>query len=72
MSTFFSKVVRVPGAVVEVALNEGATVADALEAANITLAPNEAVAVNGANVELSRVITSGEVISVAKSAKSGS
>lgn len=66
----FVKVIRVPGAVVEVGLEDGATVADALAAAGITTASNEQVSVNGANVDTNHVLEDNVRVVVAKSAKS--
>lgn len=70
MSTIIVKVVRVPGAVVEVALEGGATVADALAAANITQGDTEAVTINGATVDNSATLTDGARVVLAKQAKS--
>lgn len=66
----FVKVIRVPGAVVEVGLEDGATVADALAAAGITTASNEQVSVNGSNVDTNYVLEDNVRVVVAKSAKS--
>ena len=64
------KVVRVPGAVVELGLNEGATVADALAAADITVSPTEELTVNGHTTTPDAVLSDGARIVLAKSAKS--
>lgn len=66
----FVKVIRVPGAVVEVGLNDGATVADALAAANITVAANEQVSVNGANVGTEHTLEADARVCIARAAKS--
>jgi hypothetical protein len=66
----FVKVIRVPGAVVEVGLDDGATVADALDAASITVATNEQVSVNGANVGTNHVLEDNARLVVARAAKS--
>ena len=63
------KVVRVPGAVTDVALNSGATVSDALRAANIDMGEGETVSMNGATVNGSRALSQGDRIIVAKGAK---
>jgi hypothetical protein len=70
MSTIIVKVIRVPGAVVEVGLESGATVADALDAAEITLGDNEAVTINGETANTSSIVTDGTRIVLAKAAKS--
>ena len=66
----FVKVVRMPGAVTEVAIEEDATVADALSAAGITLGSTEKVTVNGEAVSLNDVVDDGDRVIVAKEAKS--
>ena len=70
MSAIFVKVVRVPGAVSEVCLPEGATVADALEAAGITPSANEEVSVNGHKADLSTTLYDTNRVIVSKAAKS--
>lgn len=66
----FVKVIRVPGAVVEVGLEDGATVADALAAAGITISTNEQVSVNGANVGNDHVLEADARVIIARQAKS--
>ena len=63
------KVVRVPGAVKDVALNDGANVADALGAANVHLGAGETVSMNGNTVEMSQPLSNGDRVIVAKGAK---
>lgn len=64
-----AKVVRVPGAVVDVVLEDGATVADALAAANITVGENEALSINSTPATTSTALTDGARIVLAKAAK---
>ena len=68
--TMFVKIVRVPGSVSEIALNDGATVADALAAADITVSPTEELTVNGHTTTTDAVLSDGARIVLAKSAKS--
>lgn len=63
------KVVRVPGAVKDVMLNDGATVADALSAAGITLESGEAAKVNGSDVDSTTTLSNGDRVILAKAAK---
>lgn len=63
------KIVQVPGAVQEVVLENGATVSDALSAANITVGSNECVKVNNEDVAQSTLLENGDRIVVAKGAK---
>ena len=49
MSDIFVKVVRIPGAVTEVALSQGATVADAMSAAGISSSGSESIRVGAAD-----------------------
>lgn len=64
------KIIRVPGAVKEVALESGSTVADALAAADYELSPTETVTMNGVTVDMDTVVTDGARIILAKEAKS--
>ena len=70
MSVMLIKVVRVPGAVVELGLNEGATVEDALTAASITPSSSEEISVNGHPVVVGHRLNDGDRLILAKSAKS--
>lgn len=69
MSELFVKVIRVPGAVTEVALNEGATVADALAAASIEPNGSEAIAVSGSPQSRDYPLTDGDRVVVSQGAK---
>jgi UPF0288 family protein (methanogenesis marker protein 3) len=66
----FAKVIRVPGAVVEVGLEEGATVQDALDAADVSVAENEAITVNGMAATTATLLPDGARLVVARGAKS--
>lgn len=66
------KVVRVPGAVTEVVLNDGATVADALSAAGTSLGDGEAVTINGATAGNDTPVSEGARVVIAKGAKGNS
>ncbi|NVZ07982.1 hypothetical protein HW932_01745 [Allochromatium humboldtianum] len=68
--TMFVKIVRVPGSVSEIALNDGATVADALAAADITPSSNEELTVNGHASAQDATLSDGARIVLAKAAKS--
>ena len=70
MSAIFVKVVRVPGAVSEVCLPEGATVEDALTAASITPSSSEEISVNGHPVIVGHRLNDGDRLILAKQAKS--
>jgi len=63
------KVVRVPGAVTSVALNDGSNVGEALQAAGIDLTPGETVSMNGTTVQSGQTVSNGDRIIVAKGAK---
>lgn len=63
------KVIRVPGAVSEVGLYDGATVADALVAANETVNSGEAVKVGAADASQNTVLQDGDRVIIAKGAK---
>jgi hypothetical protein len=69
--TISVKIVRVPGAVTELMLDDGATIASALDTAAMSVASNEKIAVNGATASTSQALNDGDVISVSKDAKSG-
>lgn len=68
--TMFVKIVEVPGAVTEVALESGATVSDALEAGDLIVAPNQSVTVNGSPASNDTELTDGARVIVSKEAKS--
>ena len=63
------KVIRVPGAVTEVGLESGASVSDALNAADVAIGNGETVKLNGADTEMSAPVSEGSRILVAKAAK---
>ena len=70
MNVITVKIIRTPGAVVEVGLEAGSTVAQALEAANMTVGVGESISVNGNTVTTSHVLTEGDRLILAKNAKS--
>lgn len=63
------RVVRVPGRTVSVELEDGATVGDALHAADIAVQSNEAVKLNGTNADTSATLNEGDKVIIAKGAK---
>jgi len=63
------KVVKVPGAQVEVALEDGATVREALEYAGKTVDEGQTVQVNGTQADLDTPLTDGARVVIAKGAK---
>lgn len=69
MSDIFVKVVRVPGAVTEVALSEGATVADALSAAGISSTGSESIRVGAADATVDTSVSDGDRVVIAQGAK---
>lgn len=64
------KCVRMPGAVTEVAVGDGAGVAAALAAANITVGSTESITVNGSPATPGQTLSDGDRIIIAKEAKS--
>lgn len=64
------KVMLVPGAVKELALEDGATVAQALNAAEIDNAEGYPIKVDGATANLTTVLADGARVILAKSSKS--
>ena len=64
-----AKVIRVPGAVTEVGLESGATIADALTAASVDVGSGETVKLNGGDTSMDAVVSDGARILVAKAAK---
>jgi putative ubiquitin-RnfH superfamily antitoxin RatB of RatAB toxin-antitoxin module len=69
MSDIFVKVVRVPGAVTEVALSQGATVADALSAAGISSTGSESIRVGAADATVDTSVGDGDRVVIAQGAK---
>jgi len=63
------KVVRIPGTVKEVGLEDGSTVAQALAAAGLTTAQGEGLQVNGSPCDNNTVLNDGDSIIIAKGAK---
>jgi len=63
------KVIRVPGRTSTVEVSEGASVAEALNAAGINLQSGEACKVNGAQSDLNATLSEGDKVIVAKGAK---
>lgn len=62
------KIVRVPGAVTELELNNGATVSDALSAAGLS-ASGFKLSVNGEAADTSDELENGDRVTLAKDAK---
>lgn len=63
------KVIRTPGKVYNTSLEEGATVGDALMAADVHLAPGEKVTLSGQQVDGSQRVSDGDRVIVSKGAK---
>ncbi len=63
------KVVRVPGAVTEVELNDGAAVRDALDAAGASLQAGESIKVGAVPAELDTGLSDGDRVILARAAK---
>lgn len=63
------KVCRIPGSVNEVILEDVATVANALSAANQTVGSGEAVKLNGFDTTMDAAVNDGDRIIIAKGAK---
>lgn len=64
-----AKVIQVPGAVKDVALEDGATVNDALSAAGVTVESGYTIKVDGADASGSTSVSNGSRIIIAKGAK---
>ena len=69
MSKITVKVVRVPGTITEIMLDEGQTINSALQVSNTSVSSSETVQLNGATVSLDTEVKDGDRIIVAKSAK---
>ena len=69
MSDIFVKVVRIPGAVTEVALSQGATVADAMSAAGISSTGSESIRVGAADATVDTSVSDGDRVVIAQGAK---
>lgn len=63
------KVMEVPGRIISVALQEGATVQDALTAAEMTLASGRVLKVSGMNATLDTELQDGDNITMSANAK---
>lgn len=68
--SMFVKVVRMPGAVKEVAVENGSNVAAALTAAEITVGETETLTLNGVSADTTHLVYDGDRIVLAKEAKS--
>ena len=69
MDEIFVKVIRIPGAVTEVALGAGATVADALSAAAIEPSGSEAIKVGANTAEMGTPLADGDRVVISQGAK---
>ena len=63
------KVVKVPSVVKTVALDDGATVEEALSTANVDIPDNHQVTVNGEKVDVDTTLNNCDKIIITKSAK---
>ena len=63
------KVMQIPGAIREVALEDGATVADALTAAQMSLHSNYVLKVDGSEADESDMLRDGQNVTMSASAK---
>jgi sulfur carrier protein ThiS len=63
------RVARVPGTVQEVALNDGASVGDALGQLGMRVESGEALKVNGADATTSSTLSDGDRVILVKGAK---
>ncbi len=72
MSSIMVKVVRVPGSAHEYGLEDGATVAEALEAAGITQQSGEQLTVNNEPADLSDMLEDDDRVILQKGAKGNS
>ena len=68
--TMFVKVVSVPGPVAETALGEGATVREALRAANLAPSENHSVTLNGSPTTMDAIVHEGDRVICSLAAKS--
>lgn len=64
-----AKVVRMPGLMVEVMLEDDATIADALAAASITLSSGESLKMNAMPASTTDTVVQGAAIVVSQAAK---
>lgn len=63
------KIIRIPGAVTNVTLQDGSTVADAMQVSNTQVGEGEALQVNGIDAGLHTPLNSGDRIVISKGAK---
>lgn len=63
------KVMKVPGAVRNVALQDGATVSDALAAAEMSVDSNQTIQVDGSNASGTTTLSDGSRVIIAAGAK---
>lgn len=63
------KVMQIPGTIREVALEDDATVSDALSAAEMTVSAGYTLKVDGNEAEVSQPLTNGQNITISNSAK---
>jgi len=63
------KVMQIPGTIREVALEDGATVADALAAADMAVGAGYALKVDGNEADVSYTLTNAQNITISNSAK---
>lgn len=66
------KVMQIPGAIREVALEDGATVADALTAAEMTLHSGYVLKVDGSEANQDDMLSNGQNVTMSASAKGNS
>lgn len=66
------KVMQIPGAIREVALEDGATVADALTAAEMTLHSGYVLKVDGSEASQDDMLSNGQNVTMSASAKGNS
>jgi len=63
------KVMQIPGTIREVALEDDATVSDALSAAEMTVGAGYTLKVDGNEAEVNQSLTNGQNITISNSAK---
>lgn len=70
MNVITVKVIRVPGAVSEIGLTEGSTVADALQTSGMSPGDGEQITLNGVATSSDAVLSDGARLVISKGAKS--
>lgn len=63
------KIIKVPGAIQELALEDGATLSDALAVANLIVEDGQSITVNGNPVPLTTPLNDSDRIIITKGAK---